>query len=94
MRGWGDWSHPPSLLSGADLVLGALAALGAALRQVQRDLEVLADVTRYIRVVLLGIGPDVNMEELKAIADTTGGAAFQVNSPEEMQLIFLQALLS
>jgi hypothetical protein len=67
---------------------------GAALRQVQRDLEVLADVTRYIRVVLLGIGPDVDMNELKAIADTTGGAAFQVNSPEEMQLIFLQALLS
>ncbi|HZM77305.1 MAG TPA: VWA domain-containing protein [Candidatus Limnocylindrales bacterium] len=67
---------------------------GTGLRQTQRELEVLADVTRYIRVVLLGIGPDVNMNELKAIADTTGGAAFQVNSPEEMQLIFLQALLT
>ena len=67
---------------------------GTNLRQTQRDLEVLADVTRYIRVVLLGIGPDVNMDELKAIANTTGGAAFQVNSPEEMQLIFLQALLT
>jgi hypothetical protein len=67
---------------------------GASLRQMQRDLEMLADVTRYIRVVLLGIGPDVDMNELKAIADTTGGAAFQVNSPDEMQLIFLQALLT
>jgi len=67
---------------------------GASLRQVQRDLEVLADVTRHIRVVLLGIGPEVDMQELKAIADTTGGAAFQVNSPDEMQLIFLQALLT
>jgi hypothetical protein len=67
---------------------------GAALRQVQRDLEVLADVTRYIRVVLLGIGPDIDMDELKAIADTTGGAAFQVNTPEEMGLIFLEALLT
>ena len=67
---------------------------GASLRQTQRDLEVLADVTRHIRVVLLGIGPEVDMPELRAIADTTGGAAFQVNSPEEMQLIFLQALLA
>lgn len=67
---------------------------GAALRQLQRDLEVLADVTRYIHVVLLGIGPEVSVDELKAIAETTGGSAFQVNSPEEMQLIFLQALLT
>lgn len=67
---------------------------GTDLRQTERDLEVLADVTRYIRVVLLGIGPDINMEELKAIADTTGGAAFQVSNPDEMQLIFLQALLT
>jgi len=67
---------------------------GTVLRQVQRDLEVLADVTRPIRVVLLGIGPDINLDELKSIASTTGGAAFQVNTPEEMQSIFLQALLT
>lgn len=67
---------------------------GTDLRQTERDLEVLADVTRYIRVVLLGIGPDIDMTELKAIADTTGGAAFQVSNPDEMQLIFLQALLT
>jgi Mg-chelatase subunit ChlD len=67
---------------------------GGTLRQAQRDLEILADVTRPIRVVLLGIGPEINLDELKAIAATTGGAAFQVNTPEEMQLIFLQALLS
>ncbi len=67
---------------------------GMDIRQMQLDLEGLADVTRPIRVVLLGIGPDVKMEELNAIAETTGGAAFQVNSPEQMQLIFLTALLS
>jgi hypothetical protein len=67
---------------------------GMDIRQVQRDLESLADVTRPIRVVLLGIGPDIKLEELQAIAATTGGAAFQVNSPEQMQLIFLTALLA
>lgn len=67
---------------------------GLDVRQVQRELEILADVTRPIRVVLLGIGPDVKLAELESIAKTTGGAAFQVNSPEEMQLIFLKALLT
>ena len=62
---------------------------GMDIRQVQRELELLADVTRPIRVVLLGIGPDIKLDELQAIAKTTGGAAFQVNSPEQMQLIFL-----
>jgi hypothetical protein len=67
---------------------------GQELRAVQRQLELLADVTRPVRVVLLGIGPDIDLAQLKGIADTTGGAAFQVNSPDEMQAIFLMALLS
>jgi von Willebrand factor type A domain len=67
---------------------------GQELRFVQKELELLADVTRPIRVVLLGLGPDINLEQLQGIAETTGGAAFQVNSPDEMQAIFLMALLS
>jgi hypothetical protein len=67
---------------------------GVELRTIQKQIELIADVTRPIRVVLLGIGPDISMDQLRGIADTTGGAAFQVNSPDEMQSIFLQALLS
>lgn len=67
---------------------------GRLLGATQRELEVLADVTRPIRVVLLGIGPDINLDDLEAIARTTGGAAFQVNTPDEMQSIFLRALLA
>jgi hypothetical protein len=44
--------------------------------------------------VLLGIGPDINLQDLEAIARTTGGVAFQVNTPDEMQIIFLKALLA
>jgi hypothetical protein len=44
-------------------------------------------------VVLLGIGPEINMDELNAIAKTTGGKAFQVTEPEKISEIFLQALL-
>jgi hypothetical protein len=51
-------------------------------------------VTKPIRVVLLGIGPDVNLAELQSIIDTTGGAAFQVQNPSDVQGIFLKALLT
>ncbi len=67
---------------------------GKPLRDVQRELEVLADVTRPIRVVLLGIGPDIKLPDLEAVAHTTGGVAFQVSTPDEMQTIFLKALLA
>jgi hypothetical protein len=61
---------------------------------VQRDLEVLADVTRPVRVILLGMGPDVDRAALEAIAKTTGGAAFPVTNAEDMEPIFLAALLT
>ena len=61
--------------------------------QLQLELEKLTDTTKPIRVVLLGIGPDVNIDELTAIAKTTGGKAFKVDNPAEIGTIFLQALL-
>ena len=44
-------------------------------------------------MVLLGIGPDANLDELSAIAKTTGGKAFRVDNPSEIGTIFLQALV-
>ncbi|MEV4417710.1 VWA domain-containing protein [Catellatospora sp. NPDC049609] len=67
---------------------------GMQLRAVQRELERLADVTKPVRVVLLGLGPDVKLSDLQAVADTTGGAAFQVTDPAQMETIFLRALLA
>lgn len=67
---------------------------GLALSETLSELERLADLTRPIRVVLLGLGPDVNMEQLTEIARVTGGAAFQVEDPDEVSAIFLQALLT
>lgn len=59
----------------------------------QLELEKLTDITRPIRVILLGIGPDIDIGELNAIARTTGGRAFTVQKPEQIGLIFLEALL-
>jgi hypothetical protein len=66
---------------------------GTTLDDLALGLEKLADPTKPIRVVLLGIGPDVDLAELNAIAKDTGGKAFQVNDPTKIGSIFLNALL-
>jgi hypothetical protein len=60
----------------------------------KQDLQKLADPTKPIRVVLIGIsvgGPDA--ANLQAIADIVGGGFFPLTSPEQIQTIFLKALL-
>jgi hypothetical protein len=67
---------------------------GPSLDDTLRELEELADVTRPIRVVLLGLGPDANLADLEALARVTGGGAFSLQNPDEIALIFLRALLT
>ncbi|GGM10533.1 hypothetical protein GCM10007977_009650 [Dactylosporangium sucinum] len=66
---------------------------GMSLETLKLELERATDPTRPIRVVLLGIGPDVHKQELDEIAATTGGRAFVVTNPDEIGDIFLQALI-
>ncbi|GAA2330867.1 substrate-binding domain-containing protein [Dactylosporangium salmoneum] len=72
---------------------GANSKPGMSLETLQLELERATDPTRPVRVVLLGIGPDVNKQELDTIAATTGGRAFVVQDPEQIGNIFLQALI-
>jgi hypothetical protein len=67
---------------------------GLTLEETLRELERMRDLTRPIRVVLQGLGPDVNMEHLEALAEATGGAAFQITNPDDIQGVFLRALLA
>jgi hypothetical protein len=66
---------------------------GMSLEAFETQLELATDPTRPVRVVLLGIGPDVNQAELADIARRTGGRAFAVKDPEQIGTIFLEALL-
>lgn len=64
------------------------------LEEFNQELQKLADPTRPIRVVLIGI--DVNESDaanLQAIANIVGGGFFPLTSPEQIQTIFLKALL-
>jgi hypothetical protein len=67
---------------------------GMTLEEALRELERLADLTRPIRVILLGLGPDADMAQLEALAAATGGGAFQIENPADIQTIFLRALLA
>jgi Ca-activated chloride channel family protein len=62
--------------------------------QFDQQVQKLADPTRPIRVVLIGLGADQNAAaNLQAIAHTVGGGYFPLTSPEQIQSIFLKALL-
>jgi Ca-activated chloride channel family protein len=67
---------------------------GLRMERFTRELQRLADPTRPIRVILIGI--DVSTPaaaDLRAIAEVMGGGYFPLSSPEQIQSIFLKALL-
>jgi hypothetical protein len=64
------------------------------LEQFNQDMQKLVDPTKPIRVVLIGISVGASdAENLQAIADIVGGGFFPLTSPEQIQTIFLKALL-
>lgn len=66
---------------------------GLTLDKVKLELESLADVARPIRVVLIGLGP-ADIGQLSEIAKITGGGAFPLTDPKQLDAIFLKALLA
>lgn len=67
---------------------------GLTLDEALRELERLVNVTRPIRVVLLGLGPAADMDQLAAIARAAGGGAYHLLEPDQIRLIFMRALLT
>ncbi|MBH0131231.1 substrate-binding domain-containing protein [Salinibacterium sp. NK8237] len=45
-----------------------------------------------VPVVLVGIGPDTDVEAMRKIAQVTGGTAYQANNPTELSNVMLEAL--
>ena len=56
------------------------------------ELAKLQDPRRPIRIVGIGIGPDIDVGELQAIAGATGGQAFTTPDPTKIGDIFYSAL--
>lgn len=47
---------------------------------------------RPVRVIVIGISDDVDAEELTAIAEATGGAAYLAERPEDFEAVLMDAL--
>ncbi|GAA0797220.1 VWA domain-containing protein [Spirilliplanes yamanashiensis] len=56
------------------------------------ELTKIKDPNRPVRVVIIGIGGEVDRKELEAIAEPTGGGVFTVEDPARMGEIFLEAI--
>ncbi|GLZ43315.1 substrate-binding and VWA domain-containing protein [Actinokineospora sp. NBRC 105648] len=65
---------------------------GISRAQLLTELEKLQDPRRPLQLVGIGIGPDTDLAELKAISGATGGQAFSTPDPTKIGEIFYKAL--
>ncbi|WP_237706761.1 substrate-binding domain-containing protein [Kribbella flavida] len=54
----------------------------------------LKDPARPVRIIALGIGPDADADELKRLAQATGGQAYVARNPTDLKDVFIDALQS
>jgi hypothetical protein len=64
------------------------------LEQTVRTLEGLRDPARPVRIIALGMGPDVNADELRQLAAATGGQSYVTRNPSDLREVFIDALQS
>ena len=67
---------------------------GQTLTQLTSALKKEADRKRPISVVLVGIGPDVDRDELGQIAKAAGGKALTADQPEDINRVMIDALVA
>lgn len=65
----------------------SLADLLAQLRHMR-------DPAKPMPVILVGVGPEADMESLRAIAEASAGHAYQAITPDEIISVFVQAMLT
>ncbi len=64
------------------------------LQQTVKTLEGLRDPARPVRIIALGMGPDVNADELRQLAAATGGQSYVTRNPTDLREVFIDALQS
>jgi hypothetical protein len=64
------------------------------LEQTVKTLEGLRDPARPVRIIALGMGPDVNADELRQLAAATGGQSYVTRNPTDLREVFIDALQS
>ncbi|TCO47219.1 von Willebrand factor type A domain-containing protein [Kribbella antiqua] len=67
---------------------------GPTLDSAIKVLEGLRDPARPVRIIALGMGPDVNADELRRLAAATGGQSYVTRNPTDLREVFIDALQS
>jgi hypothetical protein len=67
---------------------------GPTLAQTLQTLEGLRNPAQPVRIIALGMGPDVDANELRQLAAATGGQAYVAKNPQDLRDVFIDALQS
>lgn len=67
---------------------------GLSRSELINNLKRIVDPKRPVRMIIIGIGTEVDREELSAITGATGGGVFTAEDPAKISEIFLQAISS
>jgi hypothetical protein len=65
---------------------------GISRTELVETLQAEADPDRPVRVIVIGLSADVDADELSAIAEASGGAAYLAERPEDFQAVLFDAL--
>lgn len=65
---------------------------GISRDQLLAELAAMAEDGQQVPVVLVGIGPDTDLESMRLIAEATGGAAYSAERPEDLKTVLTDAL--
>jgi hypothetical protein len=65
---------------------------GISLDRLRAELAKLQDPRKPLPVIGIGIGPDIDATELRAVSAATGGEAFTTADPRKISEVFYQAL--
>ncbi|NBE52448.1 substrate-binding and VWA domain-containing protein [Streptomyces boluensis] len=58
------------------------------------ELKRLADPKRPVPLIAIAVGPDADKDEVKEIAEATGGSGYQIDDPAQMQDVILKAIIA
>ncbi|MET0976898.1 MAG: VWA domain-containing protein [Leifsonia sp.] len=65
---------------------------GSSLDELLASLAAQADPDRPVPVILIGFGPDTDLDAMTRIAKSTGGAAYSASRPEDLGNVLVDAL--
>lgn len=65
---------------------------GISLEQLLSELKKMDDPSKPVAVIMIGFGPDTDLQAMQKIAEVTKGAAYSASKPEDLGTVLVDAL--